>query len=102
MPVDELSAEQRQEEEASGQKIEIFSIDIDIAEHVLQETFRTSINRRRHAAGGMSLPGQEHACWKCGSTEHYVRNCLVPKACFICKFRGHIAKDCPKASGRGN
>ncbi|PIA54164.1 hypothetical protein AQUCO_00900609v1 [Aquilegia coerulea] len=35
-------------------------------------------------------------CFICGSFEHGIRNCSQGQDCFICKNRGHRAKDCPE------
>ncbi len=111
-PREKLSAEERKQKYSEGDKLE-------------QEREKNAANfvvclgcrKRGHflkdcpkVVGNASMPmfdapqkGQL-ICFNCGSTEHALRACEKPKrqdgylpfaSCFLCKEKGHIARDCP-------
>lgn len=108
-PREKLSAEQRKEKYSEGDRV-----DHEREKNAANFVVCLGCRKRGHflkdcpkLAGGPMFDAPQQGqlvCFNCGSTEHALRACEKPSrqdgylpfaSCFLCKEKGHIARDCP-------
>ncbi len=61
----------------------------------LEQAVQANRSESTRQSRSASTSRQGSGCWRCGSLEHFMRECPQPASCHYCGKQGHVRRDCP-------